>query len=148
MDRPHETALWTARHTGAIADRPRTIAWLHPDDQLGRRRTFPNGEQEHTGIVPGMRSMLATILCLACILSSCAPPRTTNASDDRRVFERSLIMPIEGVRASDLHNTFLERRAGGKPHEATDIIAPRGTPVHAVDDGVIQKLFLSKPGGI
>ena len=36
----------------------------------------------------------------------------------------------------------------GRPHEAADILAPRGTPVHAIDDGVIQKLFLSKPGGL
>jgi murein DD-endopeptidase MepM/ murein hydrolase activator NlpD len=33
------------------------------------------------------------------------------------------------------------------PHEATDIMRPRGTPVYAVDDGVIQKLFASKAGG-
>ena len=33
----------------------------------------------------------------------------------------------------------------GHPHEAVDILAPRGTPIHAVDDGTIAKLFESKP---
>ena len=29
-----------------------------------------------------------------------------------------------------------------------DILAPRNTPVHAVEDGTIAKLFVSKAGGI
>ena len=33
------------------------------------------------------------------------------------------------------------------PHEAIDILAPRGTPVLAVVSGTVRKLFLSKPGG-
>jgi len=61
---------------------------------------------------------------------------------------RKLSLPIRGLDARDIHDTFAQGRAGGKLHEATDILAPRGTPVVAVEDGVIQKLFLSKPGGI
>ena len=40
------------------------------------------------------------------------------------------------------------RDAGERRHEATDILAPRGTPVRAVDTGTIAKLFTSKPGGL
>ena len=35
----------------------------------------------------------------------------------------------------------------GHPHEAIDILEPRGTPVLAVVSGTVRKLFLSKPGG-
>ncbi len=35
----------------------------------------------------------------------------------------------------------------GHAHEAIDSMEPRGTPVHAVEAGTIQMLFLSKPGG-
>ena len=35
----------------------------------------------------------------------------------------------------------------GRVHEAVDILAPRHTPVQAVDDGTIAKLFPSKAGG-
>jgi len=42
---------------------------------------------------------------------------------------------------------FAERR-DGRPHEAVDLLAPRNTPVHAVDDGRIAKLFVSKAGGL
>ena len=61
---------------------------------------------------------------------------------------RDLTMPIEGVKPSDLLDTFNQSRGNGKRHEATDIMAPRGTPVHAIEDGSIRKLFLSKAGGI
>ena len=54
--------------------------------------------------------------------------------------------PIEGLKAKDLFDSFEEMRGKSK-HEAIDIMKPRGTPVHAVVDGVIAKLFLSKPGG-
>ena len=37
---------------------------------------------------------------------------------------------------------------GSRRHEAVDILAPRGTPVRAVEDGTVAKLFLSKAGGI
>lgn len=54
--------------------------------------------------------------------------------------------PIVGLSTGDLHDTFDQTRGQGR-HEAIDIMEPRGTPVHAVVDGSIAKLFLSKPGG-
>ena len=61
----------------------------------------------------------------------------------------ALLLPVQGLKASDLHDTFDEGRDGDKRgHEAIDIMAPRGTPVLAADDGRIAKLFLSEPGGI
>ena len=61
---------------------------------------------------------------------------------------RPLIIPVAGVKASALHDMFEERRGGGRRHEAIDILAPRGTPVLATDDGVVKKLFTSVPGGL
>jgi peptidoglycan LD-endopeptidase LytH len=58
-----------------------------------------------------------------------------------------LEVPVEGVKASELRNNYDEQR-GVRAHEAIDIMAPRGTPVIAVDDGIVAKLFLSKPGGL
>lgn len=59
---------------------------------------------------------------------------------------RRLIIPIALVSRASLRDTFNERR-GTSTHEAIDIAAARGTPVIAVDDGSIAKLFLSVPGG-
>jgi murein DD-endopeptidase MepM/ murein hydrolase activator NlpD len=60
---------------------------------------------------------------------------------------RRLIIPIVGIAHSSLRDTFDERRGTGK-HEAIDIAVPRGTPVFAVDDGRVAKLFKSIPGGL
>ena len=47
-----------------------------------------------------------------------------------------------------MRGQFDERRdAGERPHEAVDLLAPRNTPVHAVENGTIAKLFVSKAGG-
>ena len=59
-----------------------------------------------------------------------------------------LIVPVDGIRPNQLTDTYNQRRDGNRPHEALDIMAPRGTPVLAVADGRIVKLFDSKPGGL
>jgi murein DD-endopeptidase MepM/ murein hydrolase activator NlpD len=61
---------------------------------------------------------------------------------------RELIIPVAGIRPSELTDNFNDRRGGARPHEALDIMAPRGTPVLAAADGKIVKLFDSKPGGL
>jgi peptidoglycan LD-endopeptidase LytH len=60
--------------------------------------------------------------------------------------ELHIAPPIAGLRISDLHDSFDEMHFGHR-HEAIDIMEPLGTPIHAVDDGTIRKLFLSRAGG-
>jgi peptidoglycan LD-endopeptidase LytH len=54
--------------------------------------------------------------------------------------------PIRGLTLANLRDTF-EEVHNGHPHEAIDILEPKGTPVRAVVSGTVRKLFLSKPGG-
>ena len=56
-------------------------------------------------------------------------------------------MPVQGVKAADLIDTFSAAR-GARVHEALDILAPRRTPVRAVEDGRVARLFTSKRGGL
>ena len=60
---------------------------------------------------------------------------------------RSLMLPVEGVTAAQLQPSF-EQARGERRHEAIDILAPSGTPVFAVEDGRIVKLFNSDRGGL
>ncbi|MEM7664675.1 MAG: M23 family metallopeptidase [Pseudomonadota bacterium] len=61
----------------------------------------------------------------------------------------ALRIPVMNVRASDLSDTFLRNNDddGGRPHEALDIMAPKGTSVVAAGPGTIAKLHRSASGG-
>jgi murein DD-endopeptidase MepM/ murein hydrolase activator NlpD len=60
----------------------------------------------------------------------------------------TLRVPIDGASVETWKGGFDERRGGGRRgHEAVDILSPRNTPVHAVENGSIARIFDSKAGG-
>ena len=77
------------------------------------------------------------------------PPVVANEEPSMRDPDapRAMIVPVAGVGREDVRDMFDESR-GNRRHEAIDILAPKGTPVIATDDGVVTKLFTSKPGGL
>lgn len=70
-----------------------------------------------------------------------------NATAIEMLRDKHLKMPVD-VDRDDLRDTYGDSRGGSRAHEALDIVAPRRTPVRAVEDGRIQKLFTSKAGGL
>lgn len=60
---------------------------------------------------------------------------------------RRLDFPVEGFPREKLTDTFREARSGHL-HEAADILAPRNTPVRAVEAGTIARLLSNPAGGI
>jgi peptidoglycan LD-endopeptidase LytH len=79
-----------------------------------------------------------------------APPAKTPApvATTGDVQRGRLRMPLDGEDVESLKGGFAETRGGDRPHGAVDMLAPRNTPVHAVDGGSIAKLFTSKAGGL
>jgi murein DD-endopeptidase MepM/ murein hydrolase activator NlpD len=75
------------------------------------------------------------------------PTPTMQPSPVAPATSHSLLIPVAGVRADELRDTFAEARSEGRIHDAIDIPAPRGTPVLAAADGRIVKLFESERGG-
>lgn len=65
-----------------------------------------------------------------------------------RVAPSGLAIPVVGISAGELVDTYTASRGGGsRVHNAIDIMAPRGTPVVAAGDGTVEKLFYSNGGG-
>ncbi len=71
----------------------------------------------------------------------------TPAADQANV--SGLLIPVVGVKADDLTDSFLDRRGenDGRLHEAIDIMAPKGTAVVAAAAGTIARLHVSPAGG-
>jgi murein DD-endopeptidase MepM/ murein hydrolase activator NlpD len=81
------------------------------------------------------------------MLAVAPPPRAASADPGDELRARHLLIPVQGISAAQLHDTYNESRSGGRVHDAIDIHAPRGTPVLAVADGTIRKLHSGERGG-
>jgi murein DD-endopeptidase MepM/ murein hydrolase activator NlpD len=59
-----------------------------------------------------------------------------------------MIIPVAGVEARDLIDSFDDKRGSDRHHNALDIMAKRNTPVLAAVSGVVLKLHNSVAGGL
>ncbi|WNH48127.1 peptidoglycan DD-metalloendopeptidase family protein [Stenotrophomonas aracearum] len=70
------------------------------------------------------------------------------AAPANAVAPSALLLPVQGITAAQLQDTFTDARSEGRVHDAIDILAAEGTPVLAVADGTVEKLFDSERGGL
>lgn len=75
-------------------------------------------------------------------------PGLVNEADSTALRARGLLIPVAGIGAGQLRDSFYDGRSEGRTHEALDIMAAGGTPVLAAADGKIVRLFRSDRGGI
>ena len=80
--------------------------------------------------------------------SQVPPPVRPAVPPPADLARRGLLVPVQGISREALSDTFDDARSAGRVHDAIDIMAPRNTPVVAVDDGRIAKLFTSELGGL
>ena len=126
---------WSVRHLAASANN-QVVESLDPGSQSIERHERPTGT---TG-----RPLPAAATTTPSSAASIGP--APGNPDELR--DRDLLIPVEGVGPERLTRQFSDERGGARRHEAIDILAPRNTPVRAVEHGTIARLFLSKAGGI
>ncbi|MFN2634383.1 MAG: M23 family metallopeptidase [Thermoanaerobaculia bacterium] len=63
------------------------------------------------------------------------------------LISESFLIPVEGVDAKRLQDSFLASRGSHARHLAIDIGAPRGTPILATTDGEITRISKERRGG-
>lgn len=131
-----------AQATGGATDAPATrapapvpvaperVALQASPTPTARPAVAPVAEASHVGVAPVPDS-------------SPAPTAGTGSAPGN-----GLLLPVQGITRADLHDTFTDARSEGRVHDAIDIMAAAGTPVLAVADGTVEKLFDSQRGGL
>ena len=98
-------------------------------------------------IIAAMLVFLASMIFVAAPVTEATTRPPAVPARQPEIAPSGLAIPVAGIRAAQLSDTFTQARAGGRPHDAIDIMAPRGTPVVAAAEGTVEKLFFSHGGG-
>jgi murein DD-endopeptidase MepM/ murein hydrolase activator NlpD len=98
------------------------------------------------GTVPQQRAEVERSGSVVTVRPEQAPP--VQVSQQVQVGPSGLAIPVVGIKADQLTDTYDQARGQGRRHDAIDIMAPEGAPVISAADGTIEKLFNSVRGGI
>jgi len=101
---------------------------------------YPSPVPETASVQPAAAPVLTPVAAPA--------PDATVMSDADYLMSRSLVMPVAGADISHVEDTYNDPRDGQRVHHAIDILAPRGTPILAADDGKILRMSTNSLGGI
>lgn len=109
--------------------------------EIGPLKSGPSATSEAKPDPPGISAAPGTG-------SSVEGSSTITDADLELLRNRNLLIPVEGIKANQLRDTFSQSRSEGRSHDAIDIMSSQGVPVLATTDGVVVKLFQSVRGGI
>ncbi len=124
------------------------LAWLSRGTRT--KPSAPEEEDEEEGLEaverPGFWQSLGDRLRSLVVRRSDSRPVPIPEEEIAALFSTTFPIPVTAYDPARLRDTFLARR-GRKKHHAIDLGAPRGTPVVAVADGVIERLGRDRRGG-
>jgi murein DD-endopeptidase MepM/ murein hydrolase activator NlpD len=123
---------------------------LHEPDAYTPETTISEGDSD-SGAKEVTKS--ASLARIAKELGSLFRPKSSEVSvrpqdvDLSDLLSQGFRIPVEGVDAERLRDSFLARRGRHAQHLAIDIGSPRGTPVVATTEGVITRVARERKGG-
>ena len=124
-----------------VATPPISDKSLRPPPESNEPATLIRGAP--SAVIEALRLDTATTITQ---IDSAPAARPTDSDID--MLRGEITIPVAGVRASSLYDTYGELRGGTRQHEALDILAARGTPVLSAASGKVLKLFDSRAGGL
>lgn len=132
-----------------LAGAAASLLFLRANQPAPNPQSIPTVALVNTNALETPSSGPSPLMTEATPAPSEAPPPLNDTNDQANSYvgRVDLIVPVYGVKPSDLRDTFSDARSEGRVHDAIDIPAPAGTPVLAAGDGQIVKLFLSERGG-
>ncbi len=96
---------------------------------------------------PGFWRRLGTRVRNFVVRKSDSRPASLPEEELSALFTADFPMPVVGFDLGRLHDSFEASRGRHRRHHAIDLPAPRGTPVIAVVDGMIERLGRDRRGG-
>jgi murein DD-endopeptidase MepM/ murein hydrolase activator NlpD len=125
-------------------------ATLHDVREETPEPDFTEGELEEVVVPPPAGAITRMARSLGSLLrpksaESTVRPEDVDLSD---LLTAGVQIPVEGVDAARLKDSFLNSRGKHRQHLAIDIGSPQGTPVLAAADGEITSLRRESRGGI
>jgi peptidoglycan LD-endopeptidase LytH len=95
----------------------------------------------------GIPLLVLTALSLAGCHQAAARYNTRYTALLRQELPRILPIPVDGVVAAQLQDTWGDARYGGRRHKGIDILAPRNTPIRSVTEGIVEIKGMRGLGG-
>ena len=94
---------------------------------------------------------------MAILLCACKPPQSGEALGvqypywywklNQQNLSEQLIVPVDGVKARHIADTWGAARSQGRTHQGVDIFAKRGTAVLSTTEGIVYKVGTNTLGG-
>lgn len=91
------------------------------------------------------------------LLSACQPPPSGESAGWNSLYlywklsqtelNVPVVLPVKGVSANQLVDTWGAARSAGRKHEGVDIFAQRGTEVLSTTEGIVRKVGTNTLGG-
>ena len=97
------------------------------------------------------------LVVMVMMLAACQPPPSGESAGLKTAYlhwqlkkaalQRPLPVPVKGVKANQLSDTWGAARSSGRKHEGIDIFASRGTEVLSTTQGIVRKVGTNNLGG-